>query len=132
MAVKHLQSLVSRVATTVADAGRVVKTTAYRQPQAFLSLPSRLRVRMPNRMRGHERSGRVRLDHEAALAVRTGRSAGSTGGLPHQSRPHAPRADFGTRRVPATLWPTGKRPSKSFSPRIELSKPCAWGCRFEG
>lgn len=129
MAVTNLQSLVSRVATTVV-AGRVDKTTAYRQPQAFLSLPMPSRNCMPNRMRGHERSDRVRLDHEAALAVRTGRSAGCTGGLPHQSRPHAPRADFGT-RVPATLWPTGKRPSSSFSPRIELSKPCAWGRRFE-
>ena len=125
MAVTNLQSLVSRVGTTVV-AGRVVKTAAYRQPQAFLSLPSRSRVRMPNRMHGHER-----LDHEAALAVRTGRSAGCAGGLPHQSRPHAPRAAFGTRRVPATLWPTGKRRSTSFAPRIELARPCAWGRRFE-
>ena len=126
MAVTNLQSLVSRVVKTVARAGRVDKTTAYRQPRAFLSLPSRSRVRMPNRMRGHER-----LDHEAALAVRTGRSAGCAGGLPQQSRTLAPRAEFGTGRAPATLWPTGKRRSTSFAPRIELAKPCAWGRRFE-
>ena len=56
MAVIHLQSLVNRVLATVA--GRVVKTTAYGQPRAFLSLPSRWGIRMPNRMYGHER-----LDH---------------------------------------------------------------------
>lgn len=119
MAVMNLQSLVSRVATTVADAGRVVKTTAYRQPRAFLSLPSRLRVCMPNRMRGHER-----VDHDAALAVRTGRSAGSAGGLPQRLARSASRT---------TRWsePRGKRRSISFAPRIELPKPCAWGRRFE-
>src|SRR5499426_2321966 len=125
MAVINLQSLVSRVATTGADAGRVVKTTAYRQPRSFLSLPSRLRERMPNRMHGHER-----VDHDAALAVRTGRSAGCAGGLPLQSRPHAPRAESCTRRVQPTLWPTGKRTSISFIRRLELPKPCAWGRRF--
>lgn len=120
MAVTNLQSLVSRVATTVADAGRVVKTTAYRQPRAFLSLPSRSRERMPNRMHGHER-----FDHEAALAVRTGRSATRTGGLPQRLARSA--------RAISTSWsrPRDKRPSGSFIPRIELPKPCAWGRRFE-
>ena len=121
MAVTNLNTLVSRVVTTVVGAGRVVKTTAYSQPRATLSHVLRLRHRMPNRMRGQER-----LDHEAALAVRTGRSAGSTGGLPQRLANRA--------RDARNLWrqPSGKRPSKSFSPRIALSKPCAWGCRFEG
>ena len=118
MAVINLQSLVNRVATTGSDAGRVVKTTAYRQPRSFLSLPSRSRERMPNRMDGHER-----VDHDAALAVRTGRSAGCAGGLPLQSR-------IGTPSVLPTLWPTGKRTSISFIQRLELPKPCAWGRRF--
>ena len=119
MAMSNLQSLVSRVGTTMV-AGRVVKTTAYRQPRAFLSLPMRLRDRMPNRMRGHER-----FDHEAALAVRTGRSAGCTGGLPQRLARSA--------RATGTAWsrPTGKRRSASLSPRIVLPKPCAWGRRFE-
>ena len=121
MAVIHLQSLVNRVLATVA--GRVVKTTAYGQPRAFLSLPSRWGIRMPNRMRGQEH-----LDYEAACAVRTGRSAGCPSGLPHQSTPHAPRAEHRTRSV-RTTW--GKRCSTSFSPRIELPRPCAWGRRFE-
>ena len=90
MAVIHLQSLVNRVHATVA--GRVVKTTAHGQPRAFLSLASRWGIRMPNRMRGQER-----LDPETACAVRTGRSAGCPSGLPHQSSPHAPRAEHRTR-----------------------------------
>ncbi len=120
MAVSNLQSLVSRVATTVVDAGRVVKTTAYRQPRAFLSRVSHARVCMPNRMRGHER-----LDHEAALAVRTGRSATRTGGLPQRLARSA--------RAISTCWsrPTDQRSSGSFIQRIELPKPCAWGRRFE-
>lgn len=119
MAVSNLQSLVSRVATTVVGAGRVVKTTAYRQPRAFLSLPSRSRERMPNRMHGQER-----LDHEAAWAVRTGRSASCASGLPQRLARSASRT---------TRWsgPLGKRFSTSFAPRIELPKPCAWGRRFE-
>jgi hypothetical protein len=128
MAVTTLQSLVSRSTQTVA--GRVVKTTAYRQPQAILSLPSRSRVRMhsgvmPNRMRGHERLDRVNPDHEAALAVRTGRSAGIASGLPQRLARSAGRISF-------TGWsrPTGKRWSTSFGPRIELPRPCAWGRRF--
>ena len=124
MAVTHLQSLVNRIVQTVA--GRVVKATAYRQPQASLSLPSRSRVRMPNRMRGHERLDRMHFDHEAALAVRTGRSADFAGGLPH---PLARTA----RGISFTSWsrPSGKRSSRSLSPRIELPRPCAWGRRFE-
>lgn len=131
MAVIHLQSLVSR--TVLSVAGRVAKATAYRQPRAFLSLPSRSRVRMrlgimPNRMRGHQRLDRVcperaHPDHEAALAVRTGRSADFAGGLAH----HLARTARGTG---FTSWSrtVGKRPSWS-SPRIELARPCAWGRR---
>lgn len=125
MAVIHLQSLVSRIVSSVDGAGRVVKTAGYRQPQALLSLPTRLRhrdsrvttnrVRMPNRMRGDER-----LDFEAASAVRTGRSGGPAGGLPHRQG-STPR-----------VWPTlAKRSSGSFDHRNELSRPCAWGRRFE-
>ena len=130
MAVIRLQSLVSRIVSSVDGAGRVVKTAGYRQPQALLSLPTRLRlhnprVRMPNRMRGDER-----LDFEAASAARTGRSGGHAGGLPHrQGSWHTPSAAMRTPRVPAAL---AKRFSGSFEQRIELPKPCAWGCRFEG
>jgi hypothetical protein len=119
MAVIHLQSLVNRVLATVA--GRVVKTTAYGQPRAFLSLPSRWGIRMPNRMYGHER-----FDHEAALAARAGRSAGCPSGLPQRSRPQSQR---GITAMARTAW--AKRCSTSFSPRIELPRPCAWGRRFE-
>lgn len=120
MAVIHLQSLVSRIVSSVDGAGRVVKTAGYRQPQALLSLPTRSRVlshrvRMPNRMRGHER-----LDFEAAMAARTGRSGGHAGGLPHRQG--------STPRVWATL---AKRSSGSFDHRNQLSRPCAWGRRFE-
>jgi hypothetical protein len=119
MAVNHLQSVVNHVLATVA--GRVVKTTAYRQPWANLSLPSRFGAGMPNRMPGHER-----LDREAALAARAGRSAGCPSGLPQRSRPHVHR---GITAMARTAW--GKRCSTSFSPRIELSRPCAWGRPFE-
>ncbi len=125
MAVIHLQSLVSRIVSSVDGAGRVVKTASYRQPQALLSLPTRLRprnprvrnprVRMPNRMRGQER-----LDFEAAMAARTGRSAGHAGGLAHRQG--------STPRVWATL---AKRSSGSFDHRNQLTRPCAWGRRFE-
>lgn len=130
MAVTNLQSLVSRIAQTVA--GRVVKTTAYRRPRALLSLPSRSRARMhsgimPNRMRGQEhpqgvRPGRGHLDHEAALAVRTGRSVGFAGGLPQRLARSAGRIGSTGRSKPA-----GKRCATSWRPRIELTRPCAWG-----
>ena len=134
MAVIHLQSVVSRIVSSVDGAGRVVKTAGYRQPQAFLSLPTRSRVtthrvRMPNRMRGDER-----LDFEAASAARTGRSGGHAGGLPHrQGSWHTPSAAGRTSatrtpRVPAAL---AKRFSGSFDHR-SLPKPCVWECRFEG
>src|SRR6185295_1753936 len=96
MAVTNLQTQVLRVVGTacVIGAGRGGKTAAYRQPRAFLSLPSRrralriggwrTRVPMPNRRAADER-----LDHEAASAARTGRSAGSGSALPRQSRSHA-------------------------------------------
>lgn len=134
MAVIHLQSVESRIVSSVDGAARVVKTAGYRQPQAFLSLPTRsrvhsFRVRMPNGMRGHER-----LDFEAASAARTGRSGGHAGGLPHrQGSWHTPSAAMRTPRVPTTLV---KRFSGSFDQRNEPSelwaKPCAWECRFEG
>src|SRR5262245_33192151 len=133
MAVIHLQSVESRIVSSVDGAGRVVKTADYRQPQAFLSLPTHprhrimrhriMRVCMPNRMLGHER-----LDFEAASAVRTGRSGGHAGGLPHRQSWPTPSAATRTPRVTAAL---AKRPSRSFDAR-NLPKPCAWGCRFDG
>jgi hypothetical protein len=131
MAVIHLQSVESRTVSSVDGAVRVVKTAGYRQPQAFLSLPTHprhcgmrhrtmhrriMRVCMPNRMPGHER-----LDFEAASAARTGRSGGHAGGLVHRQGSRTPR-----------VWAAlGKRSSRSFAPR-NLPKPCAWECGFEG
>ena len=133
MAVIHLQSVESRIVSSVDGAVRVVKTAGYRQPQAFLSLPTHprhrimrpriMRVCMPNRMPGHER-----LDFEAASAARTGRSGGHAGGLPHRQSWPTPSAATRTPRVTAAL---AKRSSRSFDAR-NLPKPCAWGCRFDG
>jgi hypothetical protein len=117
MAVINLQALVSRAPQTV-GAGRDGKSAAYRQPRASLPLP--MRASMPRRKRGHER-----FDHEAALAARTGRSAGCAGGLPHRLARNA-------RGTGLIGWsrPTGKRSSTSFTQRNELPRPCAWASRF--
>ena len=119
MAVIHLQTLVLRVAKTNVGAGRDGKTAAYRQPRAFLSLPLSMRPSMPRHQRDRER-----LDHEAASAARTGRSAGCTGGLPHYLARNASGASI-------IDWsrPTGKR-SISFTQRsVVLPRPCAWATR---
>jgi hypothetical protein len=140
MAVIHLQSVESRIVSSVDGAVRVVKTADYRQPQASLSLPTHprhrimrpriMRVCMPNRMPGHER-----LDFEAASAARTGRSGGHAGGLPHrQGSWHTPRGVMTrgvTSRTPRVCTTLAKRSSRSFDGR-NLPKPCAWGCRFDG
>jgi hypothetical protein len=122
MAVTRLQSRTLCLVPTKVSAmvrARDGKTAAY--PRAFLSLPSRLpiwrtRPAMPNRMAGRQRFDIEHPDVEAASAARTGRSAGSAGGLP-QGRPHA-CAGFGT-------WTmrSAKRSSK-------LARPNTWPRRF--
>jgi hypothetical protein len=125
MAVIHLQTLVQLVAKTNVRAGRDGKTAAFWQPRAFLSLPlpmRRMRYRsMRSRSMRHP-GDRERLDHEAALAARTGRSAGCTGGL-------TPCRATNARGASQTGWslPMVKR-SSSFDRRSE-PKPCAWGRR---
>ncbi len=123
MAVTHLQSrtlcLVPTNVSVMVRALRDVKTAAY--PRALLSLPSRPRtlrapIAMPNRMAGRQRFDIEHFDVEAASAARTGRSAGSAGGLP-QGRPHA-CASFGTWKL------------RSAKRSNELARPNTWPRRF--